>query len=471
MKKIIFLITIILSYQVVAKPVLADYTLTTYTNGTGITWQRWGDTYNMYEDDGNFNTHNSLSYENDFKHTFTFDLNSINNGSRINSISVYVKAKKRYSSPSTELSAQIYYDDSGSSEELIAGTSHVSDNIGNSFSVYTFYWSNEPDVNEDVSDYFREHTFNHNTFNVVSKTKASADSNLIDVDYVSIQLFYEEGLAESYITSQTASPSAGLVFLDLSGDTGTKSADMTCDIGIFADCTQLNSAAYITETPIAHIKLDPTYLEDVTLKLDQYVFQGHGFTATSSSWLAENIEIPYTPGATCTYPTQTLCTTKVYTCNEEGCYWTDTIIDVDDYDEGNTAVEQSVFTEPEPDDPVNWFLWRLKKLLVEIFVPNFSEVILQWEAVVNNIKTRVPFAYMYAIGNFQWAVVERETSFSFQIPIYEADNSHDTYVDITLPSVIDDIIEFLEPWERIVVWTLFALYLFKTAKSVLTSGH
>ena len=468
LKKILLPVIFVLLGVFVADPVSASFSPYYEVVSRGSYYSAWQGLSEYQHQDGSYYTVNGLPATS-YYGSARFNTPEVSKGSRINSVEVIIHARNRYGgTPTVNLEAYVAYDDLAVSAAFNSGGRVTSLGINTtSWANYSFYSSNS-EGNTELVDYINAHGgYDQDKFVLIfgDTVGSGTNSQLIDIDYIKIRFNFDKAEFVN-ITNFIASPSAGLNTMDLSGDTGTKSADMLCRINVFEICTAVSKAGFTSEVPVAVVNLDPTATNSSTIKQSGNTWLGHGFSPTSSVWYAEGVTVPYEQGYTCQYPTQTLCTTPIMSCDETGCTQTGTTVNIDEHNANLTQYDQTgLLSEPEPSNPLAWVVWKFRQMLYNELVPNFS---LTQEAVLTtqqSLQTRAPFAYVYALSNLNLSSVATISSFTIAFPVLLG--STRSYVNATLPSQFNDVASVFKGFMSIVVYGALVMYLFRLSRRVL----
>jgi hypothetical protein len=262
----------------------------------------------------------------------------------------------------------------------------------------------------------------------------------VDIDYAQLALIYDYPSGETTLDSHTASPSAQQVSLDFSGDTGVSSDTMQCEVKVIQDCTSSTGGAGLY-SQVASINLADNG-NTQTLYLGGTTYEGYGWSDTSTTWNADSIIVPYNHGYSCYYDTRTIC-------EEDG------VIYQDFYTEGDTNIEHgSYLTEPEPDDPLQWIAWKIKNVLIDLFVPNFGLISEQFNGLKQALSQKAPFAYALKVTEFSTEPVSQP---GIEFTVHAG---FDDFEFTDEAGVVEDIIDTIVPIIEVIFYSLVFVYVF-----------
>jgi len=227
-------------------------------------------------------------------------------------------------------------------------------------------------------------------------------SSNYSIDRVRLRITYSLGNEDFFLDVVSASVSGQFVNMSVGGDTGTSSATMQCDISIFEKCEKSGSAGWTSQIPVAHVKLDGSYTGDGEYLGGGY-YKGHNWGEADSSWSASNILVPYNAGYSCSYPVSYVC--------KEGF----DIVTEDDFSQNpnliatvSSSLTSTLYTEPEPSNPLAWVVWKGKQTIVELFVPYRGNPSQEIELLADTLNERAPFAYVKS--SLDWSFTDENTS-------------------------------------------------------------
>lgn len=300
-----------------------------------------------------------------------------------------------------------------------------------------------------------------NSFAVAIGASANA-SKTFGVDYLKVKISYSAPTSSITLGNSEASPSGQFLNLDLTGETATVSSNMNCAIRLLQYCSKSGYAMYKSDSSVATIFLDSQYTGTETIDIGGGFYKAFDWGGSDNTWVANNIHVPYMPGWSCTYPYSISCVvdgTEVY---------------YDDYTNNSsliieppTNIMSQEFTEPEPDNPLAWVIWKIRQMLFDAFVPHFSYSNLAYQMLMDNVQSKAPFAYAVALFNMDFTVASSSaTPPTITIPMTA---SHGLLEDIvwTAPQSLIDFLAIIKNVITILLWLLFLLYLFVRIKSVL----
>lgn len=270
-------------------------------------------------------------------------------------------------------------------------------------------------------------------------------TGMVRLDYAQVSLQYDFPESSADLSSYEASPSAGRVYLDLEGDTGVSSDDMVCEVEVYQDCTSNSFPALYSQ--VASINISDNGATQTTY-LGGSSYEGYGWSDSDTTWQAENVSVPYNNGYDCYYDYHTVCT-------ENGITYQDS------YTEGDTIINQgNTLVEPEPDNPLQWVVWKIRSTLIELFVPNFGLVGELFSGLKTNLLAKAPFAYLYAVLSMDTSTVSEQ---NLTLTIFAGDLEYE-YIETTL---FDDIKDTIQTTIQFVLYTLFIVYLFALGRRLL----
>lgn len=335
---------------------------------------------------------------------------------------------------------------------------------------YEFYFSNNDPTHTCVTDFFTNYGWDPAAgLFIVANVSNGSNAQTVRIYDLTVRITYEPVTSIS-MDSYISSPSAQAVYATFSGTTAYAGDNVDCRINLFEKCSADGQADFGSEAPIAVFKLDPEGTNTVTEDLGGGYYLPYGYSASHSGWTAENIPLPYHPGATCHYPMQTLCTEAVVSCNSETppiCVYTDTIVHVNETDEGlsREVVMDQLFTEPEPSDPLQWIVWKLKKTFWEFFGWNAPEINNNFFGVRNELAQRAPFAYVYPI--FDLGVSDPTTTSAAPAITLDVPNTGDIEgYEITYPQPVLTMFSYIRWGLALFLGAAFLYYLFAVARRI-----
>lgn len=440
----------------------ADFTPWIYPINYGSTYNSWGISSidPFLASDTSYHTFSiSPGTNNPYRQSFVFPLSNYF-GMDVLGIEVEVRSKSNNAITWDTLHAAIKYSDSSILSDYLDSTVSATTSYHNYSSAWqtdTFYWTGDGDQYQPVKSYFRSNPLDGGFRLVLDESISGLNTANISIDYIKIRLFTEEYNPEVFIDNYTASASSQLVTLNMSGDTATKGANIKCEIKVFEDCTSEVLANYTSQTPVAKIILDPEYTEASSYKISSGIYQGYGYSQLSSLWFADNVEVPYSTGYICTYPTQTLCYEDTYYSN--GTFH-ERVIHKDFHSDGTTSINFG--QEVEPDDIVGKIIFRLKKLFIELFVPNedFTADIVATNQ--NLLNAKAPFAYFMAASKINLTQITEATTFTFNIPVIigEGEDGKEI-IQAELPSEFSEVIVYVKWAFRFFIYGSLFMYAIK----------
>lgn len=294
-------------------------------------------------------------------------------------------------------------------------------------------------------------------------TKSVNGSTEQRIDSVRIRVNYNYSVPTVLITSATSSPSGQLNYLTLEGTTSTASSAMQCDIGLFERCSKAGFAGWTSQTPVAHIKLDATNTENFTRNLGGGYFSGYNWGGTDTTWKADNVEVPYNPGYFCDYPISFYCTENR------------NVVVSDNFSQNQSLVatpsgqlNQTTYTEPEPTNPLQWVIWRLKQIFWEFF--GFGDVFEEqyFALLKENFETRVPFAYANAVFSLDFSSSpEASTAPTVSIPLIRTEGLGGVLaMEWSAPQVFYDYMVVFKNAIKIFIYLIFVAYLFLLSRRI-----
>lgn len=226
-----------------------------------------------------------------------------------------------------------------------------------------------------------------------NSTNGSADY-FIDLYSLTVNYSYPGTGYTFNIDSSEASPSGQYISMDLSGSTASVSADMFCHLKLYEDCTSNEERYQSYPNSIANVFLQATNTDNFTTKVGENSWLGHDWGAGDNTWLAEGVRVPYNYGYYCSYPVEYQCSTPDKYIGGSGFMIDGQLIDTPD------AQAEGILIDPEPSDPLQWVVWKIKKTLVEIFGVDtyFSDIYIN--RIKDDLALRRPFIYTNAIATW-----------------------------------------------------------------------
>lgn len=297
-------------------------------------------------------------------------------------------------------------------------------------------------------------------------------------DDVAVRFTYTLPEPSVTVNTSVASSSASLAFLNLSGDTTTRSAQMTCNVQLFERCTRSGYASFDSDSPVAQIKLIGSSTATSTKDLGQGYYEGYWSDASATTWNANNVGVPLRTSYNCDYPMVLQCTqrecTTTWIDGEPHQVCGDTIV----VKEKQSVSTNSIFYDAtfvatpsatqntqggiEPDCNNELFCW-LKNGIVNgiagLFLPSHELNTLYVSEFKSNIQKRAPISYAVQIFSFDLSAPTSNTSLP-AIAFATGDVNGITNYDWVPPDFMAGTITTLRNVLKIVVWLCFVTYLF-----------
>lgn len=476
MKKLFFAVSLLLPFSGAFLAVWAYTEFSSYFRPTasGSTYSNLGSPSNAYDDpDSTYALFDFTSGGQSLNHTFT-DFDGLPTGVIPKTVTVKLVVQRVSSTGVVNVGVFGSHQDSTYTNQTLcqsatayacSGGAQIfsNTNLANNTSIQTieFYFSDEDGVASDVSNYFTNYGWDPSTFVVIVQSAIGSTVQDLRIHDIQVKVAYEPVTSIVNFTGE-ASASAQLVKLSMDGYTAYAGENVTCDLAVFQECTREGFAGISSDTPVAHIKLDPNNDLDFTNSLGGGYYDGYGYSETSSHWFADNVEVPYNPGFTCHYPIQTTCVHQELTCNEEDppiCTWGASTVVVSSYDEGLTreVVHSSLFDEPEPSDPLSWIVWKAKQILYDFFTFNGADTLDVVQDFRQQLDARAPFGYMSPLFDLDLsdpATGSAVPDITFTIP------GVDTPYTFVPGSDLLSWFSLIKNACRIVIWLIFVGYLF-----------
>jgi hypothetical protein len=431
-------------------PVYADNTNTKYPSGYVASIADFTDMGNLYTDDQSFSVGTYPSQHNIAVSGFNFNLPS---GAVVQSVTIGIDAHYTGSASIHNILTGITRGNTASAFGNISGSCDYSLVINQTY-------DNTQEITIPLSCY-PAHTFTNADFGndfAILGTISTNNNITYYIDSIYARLNYTGSTGWGFnIDSATASPSSGIVYLNLSGTTATVSPTMICTVGIFEHCTSDKKVAFTSQVPVAHIKLDSSYQYDpFSFNLGAGYYTAFGWGRTDSSWQADHIEVPYNAGYKCDYPVS------------YSCYEGSNMIDETDYSHNQSLIStpsgnitNADFLEPPPDNPILFAIWSIKKWFWDTFgfVQDVNELN-KFEILKNAISVKAPFAYFLMATELEWTDTNTATAPAIVLPImgmtepftWQAPNFFYTAMDLIKTGV------------SLMIYVLFIVYLFNVPR-------
>lgn len=262
------------------------------------------------------------------------------------------------------------------------------------------------------------------------------------------------------ITRSEASPSGQFLLLDLEGETATVSSRMTCKISLFERCSRPGYAGWTSQTSVATIYLYGGSSATQTREIAPGSYQGYGWGPPQRTWQAKGVKVPYNPGYTCDYPTFYICTENNEIVAEAG-FATDPRLVATPSAQANT-----LFSEPEPTNPIAWLLWKLRQTFWEFFGLRFDAMDVQYFALTrDNFNSRIPFAYVNAVFSLDFSPPPSSTASPIlSMPIQSSAISSSLSFSGSQPFY--DFMALVRNGLKILLWSFFVAYLFFLSRRI-----
>jgi hypothetical protein len=319
---------------------------------------------------------------------------------------------------------------------------------------------------------------------------AKNSTSNIEIDYITLAFGYDIIPAYTSTDNATASPSAGLVLMDLSGDVATHGANLSCQVTIFHDCSRTGYARDLGVVPDAYIDFisGATYSATVNTGANHYTPTSADLD-NSGSWSVDGISVPFMAGWSCTYPTNYTCTQQVcstytingvvhQTCGDRSIYAQGQSIAPFGANYNSSLIATSSATtnttanvEPDCQSDIwcsarNWFFQTAK----DIFIPK-NDLNTQYISLLrDDLYTRAPFAYVAPIFSIDLS----NPSTTSAVPVlamtfpasYFGGTNNITY-NWTDTSTVTTVTSGFRTVTEVLLWGAFVIYLYTVARRII----
>jgi len=273
------------------------------------------------------------------------------------------------------------------------------------------------------------------------------------IDALSVE-FNTEPLDDSLsIDNIESSPSGQFALFDLSGETATVSGTMRCTVRLLERCSQEGYAGWTSDSSIATIFLDATNTAATTSAIGGGFYYGHDWGGTDNTWLAEDIQVPYNAGYTCDYPYSVLCSDgDVY-------YYSDYQSNNNLIATPSAAFTTTLYTEPEPTDPLAWIVWKIKQTLIDLFGFKSEDIADRRALLTNMMEQKAPFAYVEAVQfNFDTSTASTVAG-SIHIDLANTGGGILPDIDWSPPAFFNDAMGYFRQASGIFLWLAACFYI------------
>lgn len=300
------------------------------------------------------------------------------------------------------------------------------------------------------------------------------------IDTVSITINYlSSSLNFSNFVISTAS---GNFTFDATGDTGILNADNQCKIDIQQNST---TGGYYNPSIGATVLIDSAEPRTTTLYEGNRIWDGYGYTSTSSIWHANTITMPYFAGTStslgidwtcthqdCTYPNGIkTCTAPIVLGHGQGINnlqpdFVPTLISTP------SALQNTInYNQTCGDgDIICVFKTWLTDTLTYIFVPNTQYITSSFSTLYNTMLSKAPFAYFMDVFSLSFVPNTPNDTLAIVLPVkavgYGIGNGIPDNISVTLPTVITNGIGLFRNFFIIMIWGMFIVYIIVRARSI-----
>lgn len=291
------------------------------------------------------------------------------------------------------------------------------------------------------------------------------------------------------LSSVTASAGAQTVTFNASGDTQFTQAGEQCKVSLYEyDITDPTNPR-IVSGGVAYVLLDANNPRTTTLYQGQSTYLGYGFTSSVSTWEADNISFPYFNTKNTDIRSYTSCyhqvqnsdgslSTPIYDIQQQALDPSSAIL----YDKNLIATPSALqnvvgYAQPQctSTDIICQIVENIQAGLVILFAPNATIDTEDFTNVNNAMLSRAPFAYGLAALNTNTTIAPVASTsaigltFDFSnitgVPI-PTSYKHISYTDNGY--IQSGVFAPLRPYEVIILWTIFFMYLVFVLRSIFT---
>lgn len=329
---------------------------------------------------------------------------------------------------------------------------------------------------------------NLNSGAFVGWVRADSVSQTASWDTVGLQADYTN-FATMSLSSVTASAGAQTVTFNISGDTTYTQAGEQCKVSLYEYNITDPTNPTIVSGGVAYILLNANAPRTSTLYQGQSTYLGYGFTSSVSTWSANGITMPFYNSKNTDIRAYTSCYHQ--TTNSDGSLSTP-IYDVQQqaldptspiqYDPTLIATPSALtnvvgYAQPQctSTDIICQIVQNVQAGLIELFAPNQTIDDTDFSNVNNAMLSRAPFAYGLAALNTNTTITPVASTsaigltFDFSnitgVPI-PTKYQHMSYSDTGY--IQTGVFAPLRPYEVIILWTIFFLYLIFILRSIFT---
>lgn len=365
----------------------------------------------IISDDGTYGNINCLPSNSPCLNSWKYDFNDVIDGKTIEKIEIKNKYKTQYN-----LSNSGFYVDIS-----------IDDTIGNAYSplvnsITDTDWHTEIFEYNNISQYFGSN-FDDDNFSIIGGAdKSGTESNIFWWDYNAIRITYSDyiGSLGTITYEDDATNSARLIHFD-DFDTGTSSATMLCEVGIYPICS--NDYQTIENSfPATYIEVYDQEPNPTTTIYDNGRYRGYDWYYNDSTFDG-TVEVPLEYGYTCTYKYELKCYEDENTVLQEVIY----------HDVENTITEEEECGTGIDSIPCH-IIKRLQDALVYLFVPNSRDLASTVASFQNTLNYNAPFAYFNHIKNLEWNLQEHDDYLNLSIPVSSGNNG----IPPTIEAEIDE---------------------------------
>jgi hypothetical protein len=333
--------------------------------------------------------------------------------------------------------------------------------------------------------------------NIVWRMSNSSPIQRVEVDRLEVDVTFTIPESSATTGTVTASSSAALTYMNLSGDVGwaTPSAT-TCEIGVYQKATGLN--ININSFPFATIYLNNIIPRTSSIALGNNKYQGYGWTTSNTTWNANNVALPlylnsnFLGGVSFKYTCYPVGNSSNVTYTKQGL---DTLSP--NYTPTLEATPSALTTPPYITKQCSGDIWgsicmlqqaiggffnNLISYITDWLTPQFC--ILTWcpfatnpagsnstvalsniNSLYTSLQTHAPFAYLFAINTLGLSATDTTTQSAITIPITTYQPGADlinggsfTYTGYP-DSSVTNFFNTIKTAMQVVIWFFVILYI------------
>lgn len=341
---------------------------------------------------------------------------------------------------------------------------------------------------------FPEYAFNSSRigFSITTTSANQGTDSFIDALYLGFKLNSPPGTARQptfSLDSSTASPSAGLAYLNMSGDFATSGANLKCKVSLMSICNKTGYAEDKSNSSVATISFDAKSPSSSTIDLGNGYYTGISNLTTNGIWSADNVAVPYKQGWTCTYPSSYQCVNQecsTYfingiphtTCGETTIVTEEQgVVSSSPHFEPNFIATPSATNDTpdifEGDCGSDWICsfknWLLQQAF-KLFVPHVDLNTQFISLYKTQLNQKAPFAYVIPIFSMDLtnpSTTSAIPSFTFAFPGTLFNSGSDISYTWTDSGVVSTVVTGFRTTINVLIWACFIVYLFYLGRRIL----